>query len=84
MTADRYAWMDAALCAQADPEAWTETGPGHGSRQPKRICGECPVRPDCTAHANRLEAVDGAMTGIWGGASQQQRRVTRRQMGEAA
>lgn len=85
MSAASFAWMDAALCAQADPDAWTETGPGNGSHQPKRICARCPVRPDCTAHAQQLEAADGAMTGIWGGASQQQRRKTRQQqMGEAA
>ncbi|MGW0579944.1 WhiB family transcriptional regulator [Streptomyces sp. NPDC002920] len=79
MSADRYAWMESALCAQTDPDTWVEAGPGYGSRQAKRICGSCPVRLACAAHARRLEAEDGAMAGVWGGASQRQRRSERRQ-----
>lgn len=84
MSADRYAWMDSALCAQADPDTWTETGPGGSSGQPRRICGRCPVRLDCLAHGHRLEAADGAMTGIWGGATRKQRKAQRRQQTEEA
>lgn len=83
MSADRYAWMASALCAQADPDAWTDT---RGSGQtPKRICGRCPVQAACTAHAEALHAYDGlAPTGVWGGRSRQQRQTARREMGEAA
>ena len=85
MSAARYAWMDAALCAQADPDRWTDPGRGSGSRVPKRICGRCPVARECDAHASTLHAYDGlAMTGVWGGRGQRQRETTRRQTGAAA
>jgi WhiB family redox-sensing transcriptional regulator len=75
MSAARYAWMADALCAQADPDSWTDNLPGAGSQNAKRICARCPVRAACTAHATRLEAHDGAqIRGVWGGLSQNQRR----------
>jgi WhiB family redox-sensing transcriptional regulator len=78
MTADRYAWMSSALCAQADPDEWTDNLVGTGSRTAKRICGDCPVVAACTAHAAELEAHDGTtIRGIWGGRSQNQRRRQR-------
>lgn len=74
MSAGRYKWMDAALCAQADPELWTDVRTGDSSRIPKRICGNCPVAAECLAHEAALHAYDGlAMHGIWGGTSQRQR-----------
>lgn len=85
MSAARYAWMDAALCAQADPDRWTDTGPGSGSRASKRICGHCPVARECDTHASALHVYDGLpMTGVWGGRSQRERNNNLRQMGEAA
>jgi len=74
----RYAWMSAALCAQSDPDEWLDNLAGGGSRAAKRICGQCPVRAACAAHAAQLEQHDGAsLRGIWGGRSQRQRRQTR-------
>ncbi|MFD7705606.1 WhiB family transcriptional regulator [Streptomyces sp. NPDC059786] len=71
--------MSSALCAQTDPDAWTEEIRGGAGRQPKRICGRCPVRAECRAHAAVLEADKTRdLTGIWGGVGQHQRRVTRR------
>lgn len=85
MSAAHYAWMDSALCVQADPDRWTDPGRGSGSRLPKRICGSCPVQPQCDAHADNLHRYDGLpMTGVWGGRSQRQRETTRRELGEAA
>lgn len=75
MSADRYAWMASALCAQADPDTWTEGLVGAGSTTAKRICGRCPVRPDCGAHASRLDDYDATeLRGVWGGRTQNQRR----------
>lgn len=69
MSADRYAWMDAALCAQADE--WTEQLAGGDSHAAKKICNRCPVRLACAAHAATLETHDGGpIHGIWGGLSQ--------------
>ena len=84
MSADRYAWMDGALCAQADPDLWT-SAIGGGTRTPKRICGDCPVTRECDAHAAALHVFDGlAMNGVWGGRSKRQRDNDRRELGEAA
>ncbi len=74
-------WADRALCAQADPDAWF---PGNGQRAlaatATRICGHCPVRPQCLDYA--LSGADtwaGITTGIWGGTTPQQRAQLRRQ-----
>jgi hypothetical protein len=85
MSADRYAWMDSALCAQADPDLWTGTETGGSQKAPKKVCQRCPVRPDCNAHRAALEAAtDTVLPGIWGGTSRRQRQAARRQIGEAA
>lgn len=82
MSADRYAWMDNALCAQVGGDEWTEGLSGGGSRAAKRICSACPVRLACAAHAAALEDYDGtAIRGVWGGRTQNQHR---QQLEEAA
>jgi WhiB family redox-sensing transcriptional regulator len=84
MSADSYAWMTDALCAQADPEQWTSGAVGN-QQTPKRICARCPVKPECIAHATALHTYDGAaMHGIWGGHGKRKREAARGQMGEAA
>jgi WhiB family redox-sensing transcriptional regulator len=80
VSAADYAWMASALCAQSDPDLWTQ--PGHGTT-PKQICHRCPVRAQCRAHAAALEDTVGEVAGIWGGTSRKQRRDVR-QIGEAA
>ncbi len=76
---NRYSWMDAALCAQADPNTWTDTPPGAGSAVPKRICHACPVTTQCAAHEQALRAHDGGpLHGIWAGQSRRQRKNTHR------
>ncbi|MFG7942917.1 WhiB family transcriptional regulator [Streptomyces cacaoi] len=79
MTVVDYAWMASALCAQADPELWTEPGAG---TVPKRICHRCPVRTQCQTHAAALEHTYGAVAGIWGGTSRKQGKA--QQTGKAA
>jgi hypothetical protein len=75
MSAARYAWMTEALCAQADPDTWTEGLAGGGSQTAKRICGRFPVTAACDQHRAALEAHDGAaVRGVWGGRTQNQRR----------
>lgn len=79
MSAHRYAWMDDAVCAQADPELWNSSV-GGDIRVPKRICASCPVQPQCDAHAEALHAFEGlAVHGVWGGRSHRQRTAGRRQ-----
>ncbi|MFJ3949024.1 WhiB family transcriptional regulator [Streptomyces libani] len=64
-----YAWMDDALCAQTDPDAFHPDGPGHGYRAAARVCGACPVRTDCERHAERLEGTGSHADrhGMWAG-----------------
>ena len=55
-------WMDQALCAQTDPEAfYPERGASH--REAKNVCERCPVRPDCLDWAIK----HGESDGVWGG-----------------
>ncbi|MFJ3984357.1 WhiB family transcriptional regulator [Streptomyces fungicidicus] len=83
MSADRYAWMSSALCAQVGGDEWTEGLAGAGSRTAKRICRACPVIASCTAHATALENYDGTpLRGVWGGRTHNQKRP--RQLEEAA
>lgn len=62
-------WRDAALCAQADPDAWFPER-GESNLPAKRICAACEVRAECLDFA--LE--NGERFGIWGGTSEAQRR----------
>ncbi|MFG2400725.1 WhiB family transcriptional regulator [Streptomyces lydicus] len=75
-----YAWMDEALCAQTDPDAFHADGSGHGYRAAASICGACPVRKECEAFADRLEGTLSHRDrhGMWGG------RVPRRRSARAA
>ena len=56
-------WQQAAACdsSDLDPDAWfTEPGqPGHAAA--KAICGSCPVRRSCLAHALAIDEP----AGIW-------------------
>ena len=64
-------WQRAAACAASDldPDCWfTEPGnPAHTAA--KRICGSCPVRRSCLAHALAVREP----AGIWGGADETER-----------
>lgn len=66
-------WRDDALCAQVDPELFYPDE-GQSPRTPKRVCAGCPVRDECLQWA-LAQDVRG---GIWGGASDRERRRMRR------
>jgi len=55
-------WMDRALCATADPSAFVG-GDGSADDAALGICGRCPVRAECAAHADEHDERHG----IWGG-----------------
>lgn len=74
-------WAERALCAQADPDTWF---PRKGQRAPAavavRICGDCPVRAQCLDYAlSGADTWGGIATGIWGGATPQERDQLRQQ-----
>jgi WhiB family redox-sensing transcriptional regulator len=60
-------WMDSALCAQADPDAWFPE-PGQRNDVPKAICSRCPVQQECLDHA-----IENDEMGIWGGMTEAER-----------
>ena len=70
-------WRDQALCAQIDVgDVFYPEGQGENSREAKQICSMCEVRTPCLEYALEHEVY-----GIWGGASPNQRKLLRRQLG---
>lgn len=62
-------WMQEALCAQADPEAWFPEK-GSSTASAKRVCAGCPVQLECRDYAlsNRERF------GVWAGLSERELR----------
>jgi WhiB family transcriptional regulator, redox-sensing transcriptional regulator len=68
-TSDEYAWMLHARCRGANPAEFFPSD-GLGVEIAQRICAGCPVRVECLEYAlvHRIEH------GVWGGASERERR----------
>ena len=62
-------WMTDGLCAQTDPDAFFPEK-GGSTREAKRICTGCEVRAECLEYA----LANDARFGVWGGASERDRR----------
>ena len=67
-------WMRRGRCKDMDPAIFFPND-GVGVQVAQRICAECPVRGDCLEYAldNRVDH------GVWGGASERERRRLLRQ-----
>jgi WhiB family redox-sensing transcriptional regulator len=72
-------WMRDGLCAQTDPDAFFPNK-GETTQPAKSVCEGCPVRDTCLNYA--LE--HNERFGVWGGTSERERRVLRRQAAAAA
>jgi WhiB family redox-sensing transcriptional regulator len=74
-----YSWRDHALCRDTDPELFFPVGTtGIALVQidkARQVCRECTVRAECLEYA--LDTNQDS--GIWGGLSEEERRVIRRQ-----
>ncbi len=74
-----YTWRRRAICRDTDPDVFFPVGTtGYALLQidkAKGICAQCPVAIDCLDYA--LETNQDS--GIWGGTSEDERRVLRRQ-----
>jgi WhiB family redox-sensing transcriptional regulator len=62
-------WMARGRCADEDPARFFPSD-GVGVDAARRICADCHVRQECLEHAlvNRIDH------GVWGGASERERR----------
>ncbi len=68
-TPEQYEWMIHARCRGANPTDFFPSD-GLGVEAAQRVCIACPVRIECLEYAlvNRIEH------GVWGGASERERR----------
>jgi WhiB family redox-sensing transcriptional regulator len=73
-----YSWRRDAICRDTDPDLFFPVGTtGNALVQidrAKEVCDQCPVKVDCLDYA--LETNQDS--GIWGGTSEEERRVLRR------
>lgn len=71
-------WRDAALCRDTDPELFFPVGTTGqalvSQDHAKRVCAECTVQQACLDYA--LDTNQDS--GIWGGLTEEERRVIRR------
>ena len=72
---EELAWQERALCAQTDPEAFFPEK-GGSTREAKRVCMSCDVRPECLSYA----LANDERFGIWGGLSARERRKLKRRV----
>ena len=71
-TPDEYRWMLQARCRGADPRVFFPSA-GGGVEAAQLICAQCPVRVECLEYALKHHIKHG----VWGGASERERRRTR-------
>lgn len=75
---DELEWFARAACRDEDPELFFPigaAGPGLAqAAEAKAICQRCPVREACLAYA----LATGQDAGIWGGLTEEERRLLRR------
>lgn len=76
---EEYAWMLTAKCRGISPAEFFPSD-GTGVEVAQQICDGCPVRLECLEYAlaNRIEH------GVWGGASERERRRILRRRRHAA
>jgi WhiB family transcriptional regulator, redox-sensing transcriptional regulator len=76
-------WWSLAACQSVDPDLFfpmSATNPARAElAAAKSVCGRCPVRTECLQYA--LAA--GQVHGIWGGMSEEERRLLRQRNAKA-
>lgn len=75
----RPEWMDAGACVGLDPD-YFHPRRGQPTEPAKLICSQCPVRDDCLEFA----LAKFLKVGVWGGTSERERRLIRRERRTAA
>lgn len=76
-------WWSLAACQSADPDLFfpiSGSGPATGEvARAKSVCAACPVRCECLRYA--LDA--GPLQGVWGGLTEEERRLLRQREAKA-
>jgi WhiB family transcriptional regulator, redox-sensing transcriptional regulator len=74
-----YGWRAEALCRDTDPELFFPIGTTGAAlvqiEHARAVCRQCPVQADCLDFALSTNQDSG----IWGGTSEEERRVLRRE-----
>jgi WhiB family redox-sensing transcriptional regulator len=74
-----YSWRSHALCRDTDPDLFFPVGTTGAAlvqiEQARAVCRECPVQSDCLDFA----LATNQDSGIWGGTSEDERRMNRRE-----
>ena len=65
----RHSWRQHAACRGIDPDVFYPPS-DEEAEEAKAICGICPVRTPCLEHALANRERDG----VWGGATERERR----------
>lgn len=71
----RPIWHRQAACRGRGTAAFFPS-PGDSLAAARAICASCPVQPECLAMA----VADAGLQGFWGGSSERDRRLIRRQL----
>ncbi len=74
LVAPRPWWFHLAHCRGVDPDLFYPSR-GDSTGQAKTVCSQCPVQEECLEHA-LTDPVE--RFGVWGGKSERERRVLRR------
>jgi WhiB family transcriptional regulator, redox-sensing transcriptional regulator len=76
-------WWSLAACQSADPDLFfpiSGSGPALGQvARAKAVCAGCPVRTDCLRYALAADPLQG----VWGGMSEEERRLLRQRKAKA-
>jgi WhiB family redox-sensing transcriptional regulator len=74
-----YGWRSEALCRDTDPELFFPIGTTGAAlvqiEHARAVCRQCPVQTDCLDFALSTNQDSG----LWGGTSEEERRVLRRE-----
>ena len=76
---DDKAWLERGACRGLDPSVFYPDDDDDAS-EAKRICGECQVKVTCLEYALSFREKDG----VWGGATERERRRIIRQRRRSA
>jgi len=75
-------WTEEAACQYVDPDLWFAGRENwQRTRQAKKICATCPVRPECLEYALSIGEV---RKGVWGGMAPKERQAEHRRRKQQA